>query len=442
MTPMNRREALLSALFGAGYVGLRALATGLPIAMLTDPRKAFADEAAAACFDKNKAQYVILSESSAGDPINANVPGTYDDPNIAHSLDPAMAPTPFTIGGATVRAAKPWSTLPQSVLDRTSFFHHTTQTNAHPNHPKVMGLMGAVKDHEMLVSLIAKQLAPCLQTIQQEPVTLGARRSDEALTFQGRALPMLSALGLSAVLTNPRGPFSTLQKQRDADLSRLNALYKRDGTTTQRAFLDRYATSQSQARAISQDLLSSLSAITDNSPASQVTAAIALIRMNVSPVVAIHIPFGGDNHVDPDLAAETTQTVAGVATIASLMQALASAGLQDRVTFVSLNVFGRTMSILHKGRGGRDHLANHHCTVMIGKPIRGSVIGGVAPKADDFGALPIDSKTGRGDAGGDISFDETLASVGKTIGVAVGVDPAVLDAPITAGRAVSAALAT
>jgi hypothetical protein len=437
----SRREALLSGLFGAGWIGLRALATGLPIAVLARPREAFADDAGVSCFAPSKAQYIILSTSGSGDPVNGSVPGTYDDPKILHPLDPTMAPAMMTIGGLPYTAATPWTALPPNVVARTCFFHHTTLTNAHPNQPKVMSLMGAIKQQEMLVSLIAKQLAPCLGTVQAEPVTIGATGPSEALSFEGRHLPILSAPGLRALLTSATGPLTNLQKIRDADLNRLNDLFHKDGTPAQRAFLDSYATSQQQVRQISQNLLNTLSAIKDNSVASQITAAIALIKMNVSPVVAVHIPFGGDNHDDKDLAKEALQTVAGVASIADLMLQLSTAGLQDRVTFVSMNVFGRTMSIAHKGYVGRDHLANHHCTVMIGKGIRGSVIGGVAPKASDYGALPINSQTGRGDVNGDVIFEDTLGSVGKTIGAAVGVDPAVLNDRITQGKVIAPALA-
>ena len=41
--------------------------------------------AAGSARTRAKAQYVIFSTSGAGDPINANVPGTYADPNIIHS---------------------------------------------------------------------------------------------------------------------------------------------------------------------------------------------------------------------------------------------------------------------------------------------------------------------------------------------------------------------
>src|SRR4051794_30487168 len=151
----RRRQIILGTVFGAGGLGLRALATGLPVgAFLRSPRTFGQD----ACADKSKAQYLILSTSAAGDPVNANVPGTYDFPDIPHALDPRMAATPLKLGANTFTAAKVWSTLPQWVLDRTSFFHHATLTNNHPNLPKVMRLMGATYKQEMLPSLLAKHL--------------------------------------------------------------------------------------------------------------------------------------------------------------------------------------------------------------------------------------------------------------------------------------------
>ena len=94
----------------------------------------------------------------------------------------------------------------------------------------------------------------------------------------------------------------------------------------QQAYIDSLVTSQQQVRNINQNLLDSLASIKDNSAASQILAAVTLIQMKVTPVIAIHIPFGGDNHRDIGLANETAQTVSGVATIASLMQQLAARG--------------------------------------------------------------------------------------------------------------------
>jgi hypothetical protein len=433
-----RRRAILDGLFGAGWLGLRALATGVPAAILANPRRALAEDAVG-CYDKAKAQYLILSTSGSGDPLNANVPGTYAFPDIAHSPDPTMAKTQFRLGGATVEAAAPWASLPQSVLDRTSFFHHTTLTNSHANQPKVMRLMGGTKRQEMLVSFFASQLAPCLGTVQHEPVVVGASGSGEFLSYQGRVLPALSPSALRDTLANPAGPLGTLQALRDKDLDRLNGVFKAHATNEQRQFLDRLAQTQSEARNISQALLENLAAITANDATNQVLAAVTLIKMNVTPVVSMHIPFGGDNHTDTDLAGEAKQTVAATGTIALLMQKLGELGLQDQVTFAAMNVFGRTLA--KKGTKGRDHLANHHATVMIGKGFRGSVIGGLTPKAGDYAALPIVSATGAGDASGDIPFEQTLGAMGKTLGTAIGISSARLDENIMTGKVVKAALA-
>lgn len=209
---MTRRESLLSTLFGAGLVGLRALATGLPAALLADPRRAFAGGAVPACA-AGKAQFIVFATSGAGDPVNANVPGTYDDPKIVHSADPAMAATALTLGGQVHQAAAPWAALPQAVLDRTTFWHLMTSTPVHPKEPDVLKLMGGTYAGEMLPSLLARQLAPCLGTIQAQPIVLGATSPSEGLSYGGAALPIIPALALKATLTSAAGPLTNLQAQ-------------------------------------------------------------------------------------------------------------------------------------------------------------------------------------------------------------------------------------
>ena len=75
MKTITRRQSLQAWLAGAGAIGLRAMATGLPISFLVNPRSARA-AAAGGC----SAQYLILSMSASGDALNCNVPGTYDLP--------------------------------------------------------------------------------------------------------------------------------------------------------------------------------------------------------------------------------------------------------------------------------------------------------------------------------------------------------------------------
>ena len=436
---ISRRTALLSTLFGTGYVGLRALATGLPAWFLLNPRKALASPAMPMCTSQAKAQYIVFNTSGSGDPINANVPGAYENAMITHSADPSMAPTPLMIQGRSYTAAAPWSTLPQSVLDRTVFWHLMTNTPVHPKEPQVLQLMGATKYSEMLPSLLAQQLAPCLGTIQPQPISVGALNPSEALSYGGAALPVVPALALKSTLTNPAGPLTSLQPLRDQTLNQLYELYKNGATQAQQKFIDSLVTSQQQVRNIKQSLLNALSSIKDNTASSQVLAAVTLIQMNVSPVVSIHIPFGGDNHRDIALATETAETVSGVATIASLMQQLASAGLQDRVTFLSLNVFGRTLG--PSNTDGRQHNANHQVSITIGKPFRGGVVGAIGPVAPDFGATAIDSMTGAGAPSGDIHAIDSLAAFGQTMLAAVGGDPTAISSPTNTGKVVTAALA-
>lgn len=435
---LNRRQAILSSLLGSGLVGLRALATGLPASFLLNPRRALAGDPMPACAARGKAQFIIFNTSGGGDPINANVPGTYDDPAIVHSSDPLMAPAPLTLAGKMYTAAGPWGTLPQNVLDRTSFWHLKTNTPIHPKEPQVLGLMGATYAGEMLPSILAKQLAPCLGTIQTQPISLGATSPAEGLSYDGAALPIIPALALKATLTSAPGPLANLQPLRDQTLNDLYNLYKNTATPAQKAYIDSLVSSQQQVRNINQNLLEALTSITDNTADSQIVAAITLIQMKVTPVIAIHIPFGGDNHRDPALGTESAQTVTGLATIASLMKQLATAGLADSVSFMTLNVFGRTI-----GPGnseGRQHNENHQVSIAIGKPFRGGVIGGVIPVAKDYGAQNVDSKTGQPTSSGDITANETLGSFGKTMLTAVGIDPSVVTAQISSGKVISPAL--
>ncbi len=435
----TRRQALLRTLFGTGAVGLRALATGLPAAFLANPRRALAANPTPACGTQAKAQYFIFNTLGSGDPINANVPGLYDDPKIVHSADATMAPTPLKLRGQTFTAAAPWASLPQAVLDRTTFWHLMTNTPVHPKEPDVLRLMGATYGGEMLPSLLAKAMAPCLGTIQSQPLTLGATSPAEGLSFNGAALPIVPALALKATLTNPAGPLANLQALRDKTLGQLYDLYKTGATPAQRAYIDSLVSSQTEVRSINQSLLDALTSIKDNSADSQMLAAVTLIQMKVTPVISVHIPFGGDNHRDIGLQAESTQTVAGVATIASLMAQLATAGLSDAVTFASLNVFGRTLG--PGNTDGRQHNENHQVSITIGKPFLGGVIGGVGPVGKDFGALAIDAKTGAGGAGGAIKPADSLGAFGRTLLSAVGVDKATADNAILGGTVVAAALA-
>jgi hypothetical protein len=226
---------------------------------------------------------------------------------------------------------------------------------------------------------------------------------------------------------------------RDKFLDQINATLKQNGTQEQRAFLDAKAASHHEARSLSDSLLNALSNLHDDGTDSQITAAITMIRMNVAPVYAVRIPFGGDNHVDDNLLTkEVPQHQSGMASIAGMMSQLQAAGLQDRVTFMMLNVFGRTLK--NQGLTGRNHWANHHATVVIGKNVQAGVVGGVIPQGSDYQASPIDSASGHASASGDIDFKSSFGAMAKTVGASLGIPQPYLDSNITAGRTVAAAV--
>jgi hypothetical protein len=457
---ISRRQALLATLFGAGGVGIRALATGLPASFFLNPRKAMAGGACPVDAGAAKAQYVIFSTSGQGDPINANCPGTYGNipapnmnigpiihaPQTGGSTDAGggtnMAPTAFSLNGKMVTAAYPWSTLPQSALKNTLFFHMATNTPIHPQEPQVLELGPGAG--EMLPSLIAKAVAGPLRTIQPKPVCLGALTPAEALLYDGAPQPIIPPLALADTLTNPTSGglavLTNLQKIRDATMTDIYNIYYKSGTPTQQAYIDNLANAQSDARKLSQTLLSQLGSLATtykgDAVKQQIQAAIILIQMNVAPVISIHIPFGGDNHADAGLATEATETNSGVAYINFLLQQLAGVNdvagdpLTEKVSFMTLNVFGRTLGKTAPSPGdGRAHNPNHHVSVCIGAPFKGGVIGGVGQVTNqespggDYGALSIDPSTGQGipgDGGSGIVLQDTLGSFGMTMLQAVG----------------------
>ena len=118
-----RRRLLKTAAFGAGFVGLRALATGLPKSWLLGERVAYAETPSP--------QFLILVTSSNGDPLNANAPGSFVA-GAQNSPLPELSAADDTFGDTAHRAAQCWGNLPAELRARLAFFHHRTSTNAHP----------------------------------------------------------------------------------------------------------------------------------------------------------------------------------------------------------------------------------------------------------------------------------------------------------------------
>jgi len=347
-------------------------------------------------------------------------------------MDMSMTATPLKLSGKQWTAAKPWSTLPQNILDRTAFFHHSTGTANHGELGRVLELFGALRRGQWLPSYFAQNMQSCFNTVQVQPVTIGG----EQLQFKGQYLPKLTPTGLKAVLSGPTGIAAQLQTLRDDTLNKLNATLKqnRSQTTSERAYLDNMALSQTDLRTMIQQVATDLATINADDANNQVLAAALLIKMNVAPVVTIHLPFSGDNHTDNNFTNEGTQTNASVNSIKTLMSKLTAYGLQDKVTFATLNVFGRQFETLN----GRGHNSTHSVSLMIGKGFKGGVVGGIVPGGH---AADIDPTTGAATDGGSLAAGDTLASVAKTLGIGIGLTDAQVNDQITSGVAVRSVIA-
>jgi hypothetical protein len=435
---LSRRGLLGAFATTTGGLILGSLATGIPASVLLDPLSAKADEGSA------PARMLILSSSRNGDPLNANVPGTYGPSDIYHSPDLLMEETPMTLGGVETSAAKPWADLLPSTLARTCFFHHATYTPVHGELPRVQRMMDATERNDMLVSLLAKELAPRLGTVQSDPVSLGADSGGELLSASGRILGNVAPLSVRGALGGVDGPLKGLTALRDQHIDRIYDLYRQHGTPSQKTLLDAWVRSRDEVRSISSSLLSRLEVIDGNDQVNQVRTAAILAAMKIAPIITVHLDFGGDNHSDPDFERETAGHLASIPTLQLLMDELDSlageGNLQNEVIVATLNVFGRTLK--QKGTTGRDHESGHHVMVLMGNGIASGVVGGVEPTADGKGYLAqsIDSTTGAGGAG-DIPYEETLGAAGKTLGVALGVSRERMDEILPVGKVVESALA-
>lgn len=414
--------------------GLYSVATGIPRSFF---ELGFPSSTAHAA-DLDERQYLVLLSHSDGDPINANAPGAYGIDGVYNNPRPEMAPVDLQLGSFSTRAAAPWATLPQWVLDQTSFIHHRTYQNTHPNYGKVLGLVGSAKasngsGSEQLPSVFSSENAAAMQSIQVEPVSLSG-----GLSFEGRSLASIPPSTLAQMFRLETGRALELEQLRVTALDEIHQVLRRDGTPEQRRWIDRYAASQRQVRELDSQLLERLNSISGNGTDSQIDAALTLILLNVSPVMRIHVPFGGDNHSDVGLVAEANQTVSGMASLRYLFEQIDALGLRDRVTVANLHTFGRTLTL--ESRGGRNHNLNHHVMMISSTRVNPGVVGRIIPSGNDFGASAIDSVTGMGAEGADIPESETLEAAAKTLATTLGMPADRMNVRIDGGKVIQSVI--
>jgi uncharacterized protein (DUF1501 family) len=180
-----------------------------------------------------------------------------------------------------------------------------------------------------------------------------------------------------------------------------------------------------------------------NDASNQVKVAVALIQLNIAPVVTLGLEFGGDNHQDINLSNEVTETEQAMLALNTLWDRLKAAGLEDKVVFASLNTFGRTL--IRNDTGGRNHRGSHHNMFVFGAAIKPGIVGGIEPNFKDgkiksFQATGINSVTGSSTGNLDIEYEDTLVSVGKTLAKSIGVSEERINQRIDGGKIITGAL--
>ena len=449
---ISRRQLFSRALkssMAMGSLPLMSISTGLPVTFLMSlGRPALAQESL------TNPQYLILSHIQGADPINTNAPGTYPENNndilseVVHP-DDFQNPVEFSLGGQTVKAAQPWSELPEAMRQRFGFWHHATHTVSHNDFSTVrkvnsnvrgVGNQGTIE----LAEFFAEQIGPAFGTLVNEPFSVGG----SSISAFGGIIQTLDPLDIKELFEESSGNITQMVGLRDRFLDRAYKTVQDSGTPAQMRFLEQYAASRSQASAIGDQLGGLITDISSNNATDQMRVAVALMRLNITPVVTVGLPFGGDNHSDPGLSREVSETESAIPALTEMWEKLSEApdGLIDKVTFASLNPFGRG---LRGGGNGRNHNENHHTMLVSGSGVRGGVVGGIEPiynnsgNVSDFKATSIDSSSGASvpDDGGDIAFENTFASAAKTLARALGISETVASERIAGGTTISGALA-
>lgn len=202
--------------------------------------------------------------------------------------------------------------------------------------------------------------------------------------------------------------------------------------------MDQHAKSRADAQLLGDQLGDLLTDINDNSVESEFKVACALASLNISSVVTVLNEYSGDNHGDTNLVDETVQTIRTLNTLNTYWDLVKSYGLEDRMLFTTLNVFGRTAGT--NDRGGRDHDGSFTVGMIQGAGVNGGVYGDLV--AGTRNKKPVEV-SGISLANGDqVSANETLSAYGKTIMTLAGCSEARVNARIPTSQVISDIIAT
>jgi len=451
----DRRNFMKAGLSGMMAASFRAAAIGVPVQFLLNGTVLAAD---------GPPKFTLIASSDRGESMNCSAPGAFptraSDPqsiierpalnqvganitrringNELNANDIAQSVS-LRLGDNNILGARAYRSLPQSFLNHLVSFWHRTGANAHPEMVDVLKSQGAIKNlsgpgAEQLPAAIAQEMHANLGTAVASPFVL-----------QGR----LSAAGIPLNQYNPTAIKQLLLEGVDigvsaADFSRLynstiDGFYKEiksNGSAAQKRFLDQHVSSRQQALTLGDELGSLLGNVVADDQENQVRAALALFKVNLAPVVVMEHTFSGDNHGDRNLRDEVESSLDAINMLNTYWQLVQEYGLRDRVTYATINVFGRNAR--RNGRGGRNHAGNFTTGFIHGTHLKGGVVGGLETSNNNrlLLARGINHNTG-GVANPTISATNTLAAYSKTMMSAAGISEARCNARIPDSRIVT-----
>lgn len=454
---MNRRSFLTGGMAGILGVSFRSMLLGVPASFLLN-RAVYSGAV--------NPKFTIFAGSAAGEPANVNGPGAYpvDGNDLANRIvhpDPGEVNTNITdvingmpvdatdlansvdlsLGNQTVKSARAYQALDQGFLDHLVSFWHQSGANAHTEFGSVLKAHGALKGRdgssvEQLSTVIAEENSAVLGVLSNKPMILAGRPASGQYTAAGVALNTYTPTLMRLLVSQSRLPLSVNEFDLVYNYT-LNSLYKdlkQNGTPKQKKFLDQSLLSRNQARSLGESLIDLLQDI-DNSQIGQMKAAVALIKLKVSPVIIVQHDFGRDNHTDRTLGVETRETFEALKAFSLYWDLLGEHGLTDSVLYANMNVFGRTLK--RNVNGGRDHFGLFTHSFLHGVHLNGGIIGGMTAHEDVVKASGINSETGRQE-NANISEGETLMAFHASVLAAAGVPEERIRVRIPDGKVVSA----
>lgn len=428
---LSRRALLNRTLQSALAWSMRSAVTGLPVPFLLS-RSVEAAESAA--------KVLIISQSAGGEGANVNGPGTYGDglgtrfqhPQ-ANEVDAGDVGSPdvngmvlsaadlqnsaeLALGEQPVRMARAYQALLPETRAHMVWFQHRTDAGIHPEFASVLKAHGRVqgaggRGAEELPSAIAQETASLLGTTTEQPFVLGGGGG----TFNGAPMPTYSptqAKTLANSVGGALGGAENFDELYEHFIDRTYADVKAHGTPVQKRYLDRHASSRKQALAFGERLAELLEAITDDSIESQLKTAAAIAKLKLAPVVVTGYSFGGDNHSDSDLTIESGHSLSMIRSLDAYWKAARDLQVLDSTLYATLTVFGRDTE--RGAKGGRGHNASLCSGIILGKHVRGGVVGGIADEGKNGHCTGINTSNGSS-VDPDVAPDETLDSYYRTL---------------------------